>query len=125
MPTEYDDDMSVLVSDVVSWEAEFRCFVIDRSLVTYSIYARHGDLQRATQFQSETAEDRELEDFMAKLLADPGVDLPEATVIDVGYIQGAGWACVEQNAAWGAGIYGCDPVKVLEVVRRSAARTTR
>lgn len=124
LPIEYDDNMSVLVSDIVSWEAEFRCFVLDRSLVTYSIYARNGDLQRATQFQSEMAEDRELEDFMARLLVDSRVDLPDATVIDVGYIQGAGWACVEQNAAWGAGIYGCDPIKVLEVVRRAVVKTT-
>jgi hypothetical protein len=125
LPIEYDDNMSVLVSDIVSWEAEFRCFVLDRSLVTYSIYARNGDLQRATQFQSEMAEDRELEDFMAKLLVDSRVDLPDATVIDVGYIHGAGWACVEQNAAWGAGIYGCDPIKVLEVVRRAVVKTTK
>lgn len=124
LPIEYDDNMSVLVSDIVSWEAEFRCFVLDRSLVTYSIYARNGDLQRATQFQSEMAEDRGLEDFMARLLVDSRVDLPDATVIDVGYIRGAGWACVEQNAAWGAGIYGCDPIKVLEVVRRAVVRTT-
>ncbi|ULU23641.1 ATP-grasp domain-containing protein [Dyella terrae] len=125
LPTEYDDHMSVLVSDVVAWESEFRCFVLDRSLVTYSIYARNGELQRDTQFQSEMAEDRELEDFVAGLLADPLVDLPEATVIDVGYIQGKGWACVEQNAAWGAGIYGCDPAKVLEVVRRATVKTTQ
>jgi ATP-grasp domain, R2K clade family 2 len=125
LPREYDDDMSVLVSDVVVWETEFRCFVLDRSLVTYSIYARNGELQRDAQFQSEIAEDRGLEEFMAGLLADPEIDLPVATVVDVGYIKGAGWGCVEQNAAWGAGIYGCDPSQVLEVVRRAAVRMDR
>lgn len=122
LPVEYDDDMPVLVSDVVSWETEFRCFVLDRTLITYSIYSRKGELQRDSQFQSEMVEDNGLEEFMAGLLGDPRVDLPEATVVDVGYIKGSGWACVEQNAAWGAGIYGCDPRKVLEVVRRAAVR---
>lgn len=122
LPSEYDDDMPVLVSDVVSWEIEFRCFVLDRELVTYSIYSRNGELQKDSQFQSEMAEDQGLEQFITRLLIDPRVDLPAATVIDVGYIKGLGWACVEQNAAWGAGIYGCDPRKVLEVVRRAAGR---
>jgi hypothetical protein len=124
LPGEYDDDMAVLISDVVSWETEFRCFVLDRTLVTYSIYSRNGELQRDSQFHSDMHEDQSLEKFMAELLADPRVDLPEATVVDVGYISGLGWGCVEQNAAWGAGIYGCDPCKVLEVVRRAATKVS-
>jgi len=35
----------------------------------------------------------------------------------VGHIKDRGWAVVEANAAWGSGLYGCDPVKVLEVLR--------
>jgi hypothetical protein len=31
-------------------------------------------------------------------------------------IKGRGWAVVEPNECWGAGIYGCSPVKVLEVL---------
>jgi hypothetical protein len=119
LPNEFDDDMVVLISDVVSWKTEFRCFVLDRSLVTYSIYARGGELQKELQYHSELDEDAELEKFMSGLLADPGVDLPGATVVDVGYIEGSGWACVEQNAAWGAGIYGCEPSRVLDVVRHA------
>lgn len=122
LPQEFDDDMRVLVSDVVSWRTEFRCFVLNRSLVTYSIYARGGELQREALFRSEPEEDVELKTFMSALLADPDVDLPDATVVDVGYIEGAGWACVEQNAAWGAGIYGCEPGLVLNVVRRAVER---
>lgn len=30
--------------------------------------------------------------------------------------QGRGWAIVEQNAVWGAGLYGGDPVRVLEIL---------
>jgi hypothetical protein len=42
--------------------------------------------------------------------------------MDVGVIQHRGWAVVELNAAWGAGIYGCDPDEVLEVVRCAMRR---
>jgi hypothetical protein len=86
-----------------------------------SVWGTRG--ARATQFESEAAEDRGLEVFLNRFLADSRVDLPEATVIDVGRIEGLGWGRVERNAAWGVGIYGCDPAKVFEVVRRAALRS--
>jgi hypothetical protein len=36
--------------------------------------------------------------------------------VDVGLIEDQGWAVVEQNAAWGAGIYGCNADAVLDVL---------
>ncbi len=117
LPLEFDDDMPVLVSDVVTWEKEFRCFILHRKLMTFSLYSRFGDLQRDTEFASSADEDLQLQAFMQTLLTDATVDLPDACVVDVGSIAGKGWACVEQNAAWGAGIYGCDPEAVLEVLQ--------
>lgn len=127
LPPEYEDGMPVLVSEVVRWEKEFRCFILDRTLRTFSVYSRDGQLQRDAGFHSTPDEDAQLQQFIARLLADPAVDLPDATVVDVGTIAGLGWACVEQNAAWGAGIYGCDPAQVLAVlqgasIKRNAAR---
>ncbi|MFZ6712559.1 ATP-grasp domain-containing protein [Undibacterium sp. TC9W] len=122
LPTEYDDDMPVLVSEVVQWEKEFRCFILQRQLVTYSLYSRFGDVQRETEFASTMDEDNALKAFMHTLLADERVDLPDACVIDAGMLAGGAWACVEQNAAWGAGIYGCDPARVLEVLRHASVR---
>ncbi|MFB9243462.1 ATP-grasp domain-containing protein [Massilia antarctica] len=122
LPTEYDDTMPVLVSAVVTWEMEFRCFILDRTLCTYSIYSRRGELQREAGFHSTPEEDAQLEAFMTRLLADPAVDLPAATVVDVGIIDGLGWACVEQNAAWGAGVYGCDAERVLAVLERASIK---
>ena len=122
LPGDYADDMPVLVSDVVTWEVEFRCFVLDRKLMTYSVYSRFGELQRESGFVSSAAENQAVEQFMTTLLADSRVDLPQATVVDVGYIAGSGWACVEQNAAWGAGIYGCDPDRCLEVLRFASTK---
>ena len=122
LPNEYPDEMPVLVSEVVIWEKEFRCFILNRELRTYSLYSRFGELQREAEFVSTLEEDKQVESFLSKLLADPQVDLPKATVVDVGFIQGKGWACVEQNAAWGAGIYGCSPSAVLEVLQHAAAK---
>jgi hypothetical protein len=121
LPTEYEDSMAVLVSDIVSWECELRCFILDRKLATFSLYSRYGELQRDSGFEHTAGEGAELEAFMAELLADGRVDLPRATVIDAGIISGQGWSVVEQNAAWGAGIYGCDPSACLEVIRHAAA----
>lgn len=122
LPAEYDDDMPVLVSDVVSWEKEFRCFILHRQLITYSIYSRFGDVQRDTEFASTPDEDQALLIFINTLLADERVDLPDACVVDAGMLASGTWACVEQNAAWGAGIYGCDPAKVLEVLRHASIK---
>jgi len=124
LPQGYDEAMLVLVSEVVDWTCEFRCFVLDRQLRTYSLYSRRGELARDTGFASSDAEDAGMIEFVERLLADPRVDLPRSTVIDVGLIAGCGWACVEQNAAWGAGLYGCDPTRALEVLRYASEPST-
>jgi len=59
-----------------------------------------------------------------RLLADPRVELPAALVLDAGVIRGIGPAVVETNEASGAGIYGCDPRDVLEVLRAATIANT-
>lgn len=119
----YPDEAPVLVSEIVHWEKEFRCFVLDRTLRTFSVYSRNGELQQENYFLSTDAEDAEVTEFVQTLLTDLRVELPRAIVIDVGVIEGRGWAVVELNAAWGSGTYGCDPDAVLDVLRFSAAPT--
>jgi hypothetical protein len=120
LPEFPDEDTEVLVAEIVTWEKEFRCFVLDRQLQTFSIYLRHGNLQRDANFASSPVEESEVRDFISAILADDRIELPRATVIDIGTIENKGWAIVEQNSAWGAGIYGCDPDAVLEVLRHAA-----
>lgn len=50
LPTEYDDKTPVLVAEVVQWEKEFRCFLLDRKQRTLSVYLRNGELQRENDF---------------------------------------------------------------------------
>jgi hypothetical protein len=121
LPTDFPDDVPVLVAEVVDWEKEFRCFVLDRRLQTFSVYLRDGELQRQNDFVHTKEEEIDLVSFVESLLTDERIDIPRTAVLDVGVIRSRGWAVVEQNAAWGSGLYGCDPLKVLEVLRYSAA----
>ncbi len=121
LPQGYDDGSAVLVAEVVAWEKEFRCFVLDRRVRTLSVYLRAGRLQRESDFAQSDSEASEARSFAEAVLADARVELPRAAVLDVGVIAGRGWAVVEQNSAWGSGIYGCDPEQVLEVLRFAAA----
>ena len=119
LPDDLPGDMPVLVSEVVAWESEFRCFILDRELRTFSLYARNGELQDEQDYASTGDEAAGLTDFVSRLLADPRVELPRAIGVDVGVIAGRGWACVEANGAWGTGLYACDPGKALEVIRHA------
>ncbi len=124
LPDGYDDDSPVLVAEVVRWEVEFRCFVLDRKPRALSIYLRDGQLQREQGYFANESELAEAESIVRSVCADSQIDLPRAAVLDVGIIANRGWAVVEQNAAWGSGIYGCDPAAVLEVLRHAAVPAT-
>jgi hypothetical protein len=124
LPTDYPGETLVLVAEIVQWEKEFRCFILNRTLQTFSIYLRDGELQSKHDFIHTSAEDLEVRDFVETILSDDRIEIPQATVIDVGVIYGRGWAIVEQNAAWGSGLYGCDPIRVLEVLRYASVTNT-
>ena len=119
------DDDPVLVSEPVVWAAEFRFFVRDRMVKAWSPYWLNGALARNAD---EWVVDPELEamtrEMVDRLLADPRVNLPTALVLDAGVIRGVGAAVVEANEASGAGIYGCDPRDVLEVLRAATRSLT-
>ena len=120
------DDLQVLVSDPVRWEIEFRGFVLHRQLLALSPYLRDGKLveDAGGNWVASDQEWQAARDFYAQILADPELDLAPAIVLDVGLIAEHGWAIIETNGAWGAGLYGCDPTAVLRVVQhatRSAA----
>jgi hypothetical protein len=119
IPGEFDDDMTVLIAEPVEFEVEYRCFVLDRTLRTMSPYLRQGRLTAMDDYSAPQEEAGEARSFAERMLADSAVDLPRAVAIDVGRIKEKGWAVVEANGAWGSGIYGCDPVEVLEVIRHA------
>ncbi len=118
------DETPALVAEPVTWDLEFRCFVLERSVATHSIYLREGKLVE-DEDGNWPASDAELAaalTFAQEVLADPMVALPPAVVLDVGMIAGRGWAVIEANAAWAAGVYGCDPDAILPVLQHALAR---
>ena len=119
-PGALPEDLPVLVQEVVQWRVEYRCFVMDRTVATASVYWRHGALAQTADgtWAEDESELGEAIEFCQRVLADPEVSVPDAAVIDVGVIENRGWAVVECNAPWASGIYGCDPVDVLRVLRR-------
>jgi hypothetical protein len=120
-PGPLPEDLPVLVQEVVDWTMEFRCFVLDRGVAAVSAYWRDGKLAKSDD-GVWTATDKEIEEasrFCKSVLLESAVSIPEAVVLDVGMIRNHGWAVVECNAAFASGIYGCDPVAVLPVLRRA------
>ncbi|MFJ2577591.1 ATP-grasp domain-containing protein [Kitasatospora aureofaciens] len=107
-------DTPVLVSEPVTFAAEYRLFVLDGEVRTGSRYARFGRLDPA-----------EATAFARRLLAAAGDTLPSAVALDVGpladpYDPAEHWAVVEANMPWFAHCYAADPDGVLDVVLRAA-----
>ncbi len=121
----YDDDEAVIVAEPVHWDLEFRCFALDRRILTWSLYAVDGELcdEEEPPLVSSAEADAMLL-LAAAVLADERVALPRAIVLDVGHIRSRGWGVVEANAAWGAGIYNCDPDAVLDVLMHACLPTS-
>ncbi|WP_242625595.1 ATP-grasp domain-containing protein [Streptomyces sp. BK022] len=119
-------DGPVLISEVVTWAAEFRLYVLDGEVRTGSQYSTFGrlDAEPLEGHRHEAA----VREFAAGLLAACGDGLPGAVVVDVGRLaapdSGAEWAVVEANMAWFSNCYAADPDRALDVVLRSAGPRT-
>ncbi|QDE72371.1 DUF4343 domain-containing protein [Myxococcus sp. NMCA1] len=42
--------------------------------------------------------------------------LPRTCVLDAAWVEGRGWALLEANAAWGAGLNGCDAAEAARCI---------
>lgn len=96
-----DRSEAIMVAEVVTFTAEARAFLLAGEVLDCSIYEGEGSIEQARA-------------FAAGLAGDP--HLPSTVVMDVGYVKDRGWAIVEFNAAWGAGLNGCDPDRVLPCI---------
>ncbi|HAO09333.1 MAG TPA: hypothetical protein DCQ50_20670 [Chryseobacterium sp.] len=114
-----DLESKVFISEVVEWELEVRCFVLNIQIITHSSYWRNDIFD--TNPLSEN-EQKELFDFFKNFIQQYGETLPKAIVLDFGIIKGKGWALIEANPAWCSGLYACDAEKALEVVVKSCIK---
>jgi hypothetical protein len=120
-PNIYDEASPVLVSDIVRWAIEYRCFISERQLRTLVAYSRDDTTLKNDddEWMIEQPEDVNVHAFVQSLLDDPAVALPPAIVIDIGQLVGGDWAVIEANPVWASGIYGNHPSAVLEVLLHS------
>ena len=120
LPPDEDrqESQPVLVSEVVEWEVEYRCFMLEGRVLTASSYWRGEASTRAENgdYPSPPDELAAAMELACKAVSNKRKFGDYGAVVDVGIIRGFGWAVVEANPAFGSGIYGCDPEKVLEVV---------
>jgi hypothetical protein len=122
LPSEFDADMAVLVAEPVQWESELRCFCLDGTVKALSPYMRSGVFAKLSNYEASRAETEAAATFAEGVLAAMDSLTPRAVVLDVGQIVGCGWAVVEANAAWGSGIFGCEPGAVLDVIRHATVQ---
>ena len=101
-----------LVSDVVAFTSEYRCFVMNGTVRTWSRYASFGELVQRDEYGQEDpvlgTPVAFVESLLKRVVAQP-------SVIDVGVVDGR-WAVVESNPAWASGLYGCEPTAALQVI---------
>lgn len=104
------------IADRVTWEVEYRCFVLRGAVAAMSVYRRGDEIiqDHVSSLGAPQSEVQAARDFCQYVLQHSQVATPPAVVIDVGIITGIGWAVVESNQCWASGIYACDPVAVLE-----------
>ncbi|MBU6954400.1 ATP-grasp domain-containing protein [Hahella sp. HN01] len=102
-----EPDTPVLHSEIVQFACEIRCFVWRGDVLDAAVYEGDGALDDGLVFARQLAQSEHL---------------PTTCVIDIGYIPQRGWAIIEANAAWGAGLNGCRAEKVLPCIEAATRK---
>jgi hypothetical protein len=114
------DSTPLLMAEVVEFDWEYRFFIFDGSIGSYSpvrrgsFGAREGD-----RWLFEEPRDSEAQACVSDLLLEASRLLPAAMVVDLGYREGQ-WSVVDVVCPAEAALYGCSEDKVLPVIRRSS-----
>lgn len=105
-----EPDVELVVSEVVFFLSEVRAWTLDGEVCSIACYEGSADLADARMLASAVAQD-------------PSV--PAACVIDVGLTTDRGWVVIETNAAWGAGLNGCEPLAAAACIARATSAAAR
>lgn len=116
-PAIIEENYPTLVSEPVGFTLEYRCFVHERMVSTWSNYIYHEHLADPKYWDAVPATAECLpHEFVQEMLHDYNGIENVPSVIDVGFLPGKGWAIIETNEAYASGLYGCDPVLALGVM---------
>ena len=105
-----EPDAALVISEVVAFTAEVRAWILDGAVLSIACYEGTADLADARTLATAAAEDPRA---------------PAACVIDVGLTPDRGWVVIEANAAWGAGLNGCDPLAAAACIARATGDEAR
>jgi hypothetical protein len=94
-------ETAVFIAEPVTFTAEARTFVMTGEVLDSAVYEGREDTAGAGAFVAALSKE---------------MPLPRSIVVDVGSIEGRGWSVIEFNAAWGSGLNGCNPDKVLPAI---------
>jgi hypothetical protein len=135
-----EDNYPTLVSDPVEFTMEYRCFTDGWTAKTWSNYIYHEHLADPKYWDAVPATAECLpHEFLNKCLQDISTEWDNGggnpvsmlkipgtvpSVVDVGFIPGKGWAIIETNEAYASGLYGCDPVEAIQVMKAACQRTS-
>lgn len=112
----------VLVSDIVRFDLEYRCFIMDGKVKTWSNYIYYDEIANPKFWHTIPNDIGPFVEFVESAVKECRIETV-ASVIDVGRIVNKGWAIIETNPAWASGLYGCDPSDALKVMNRSVGRS--
>jgi hypothetical protein len=113
-------DSPVLLSEPVEWSLEYRYFVLEGKVVAGSPYMAYGRL--SWSFSRKPDMPTAGLPFVEGVCAAMEGELPPAFVLDVGRIDDRGWAVVEFNPVWSAGLLASDANAVLPALLRATRK---
>lgn len=112
----------LVVSELVTFAEEFRCFIAPSSagrasVVAGSAYLVDGVTWDAWEGAAAAPDPGEAMRFAQRVVdAVPG---PAGWVLDVGRLDDGSWVVVEANASWSSNPYHCDPAGVVTSILAS------
>jgi ATP-grasp domain, R2K clade family 2 len=114
-------DDPILVSEVVTFSREYRFFVRDRQVLTGSIYLLANEIPQVPIGYEGEGDPlwKDAIGFARQVVSQTKLELSRSVVLDVGLVKSGNWAVIEFNPVWASGIYGCDPLQVIECLEAS------
>lgn len=103
----------IYVQEPVDMINEVRCFCLDGKILTASYYRISHD------YCPVGIDEVDRPAILDEMAAELAPHYPRGVVLDFAYTDKHEWLFLEPNEAWASGLYGCDPVKCLDVIDAS------
>lgn len=110
-----------LISDVMKFTSEYRCFIKNKIVTTvccYSYKHTYKEVEINNPENYNINNDAVIE-FVSNLLRDERVECAPGSVIDVGRFKKDTYAVIESNPIYASGTYGCEMVAVLDAIKEA------